>query len=225
MVKKDLFRKVGELGFPLLGTEKEQKVNLTLAEVVKSRDYRLWEGFPVLLANTAEKKLFDSDKIKLYLKSTTEKQLFTSLTLMSLALYKTMNLKLPWADQLYKMLPKMAQKEVDNYVDKFKHKEKVYVGGRMMSTQRLKTTFENYFRPTKSKLEGLLPVKEEFNLEFALSQVFSPKQKELFLKKLRGERLTKTENEYFSRVVKKKTVALANTELHNLAKKVLQYNR
>jgi hypothetical protein len=57
-------------------------------------------------------------------------------------------------------------------------------------------------------------------LEYALSQVFSPKQKELFLKKLRGEKLTKTEKEYFSRVVKKKVLVLANPQLQRAAQKV-----
>jgi hypothetical protein len=65
-------------------------------------------------------------------------------------------------------------------------------------------------------------VKEEFGLEYSLSQVFSPKQKELFLKKLKGEVLTKTEKEYFSRAVKKKVQALANADLHRLARKLLE---
>jgi hypothetical protein len=52
---------------------------------------------------------------------------------------------------------------------------------------------------------------------------FSPKQKELFQKKLKGELLTKTEKEYFSRTVKKKVAALANPELHRLAQKLMEY--
>ena len=58
-------------------------------------------------------------------------------------------------------------------------------------------------------------------LEYAMSQVFSPKQKELFLKKLKGEVFTKTEKEYFSRVIKKKVLALANADLHHLSRKLL----
>ena len=40
------------------------------------------------------------------------------------------------------------------------------------------------------------------------------KQKELFKKRLEGLPLKKTEQEYYSRSVKKKVVALANAELH-----------
>jgi len=64
---------------------------------------------------------------------------------------------------------------------------------------------------------------EELSLEYALSQLFSPKQKELFQKKLKGELLTKTEKEYFSRTVKKKVAALANPELHRLAQELMEY--
>jgi len=48
------------------------------------------------------------------------------------------------------------------------------------------------------------------------------KQKELFKKGLEGLFLTKTEQEYYSRSVKKKAVALANAELHGLARKLLE---
>jgi len=86
----------------------------------------------------------------------------------------------------------------------------------------IKTVFNNYFNQTQNKLNELLSVKDELRLEYSLSQVFSPKQKELFLKKLKGEKLTKTEKEYFSRAVKKKVLALANPELHRLSQKLLE---
>jgi hypothetical protein len=60
-----------------------------------------------------------------------------------------------------------------------------------------------------------------YSLVFAL-QMLSPKQKELFKKRLEGLPLTKTEQEYYSRSVKKKVVALANAELHGLARKLLE---
>jgi hypothetical protein len=63
---------------------------------------------------------------------------------------------------------------------------------------------------------------KEFSFEYALSQIFSPKQKELFKKKLDGLPLTKTEQEYYSRTVKKKVVALANSELHSLSRSLLE---
>ena len=59
-------------------------------------------------------------------------------------------------------------------------------------------------------------------LDRHMDEIFSAKQKELFLKKINGKKLTKTEKEYFSRVVKKKVLAMANPDLHHMSKKLLQ---
>ena len=68
------------------------------------------------------------------------------------------------------------------------------------------------------------PVKTETlsPLDQHLNELFSTKQKELFLKKIAGKKLTKTEKEYFSRIVKKKVLAIADSEIHQMSKKLLQ---
>jgi hypothetical protein len=222
MRKDNLLKRLSALGFPLFETEEEPNANLTLADMVKSRDLRLWEGFPVVLANSAEKRLFNYDKVNWYLKKTFDKSYLASLMAMSLALYKVMNLKFFWANKFYKSLSKDKKKEFNSFVKKLRNNENLQVAGRVMSSDRLKSTFNNYFAQAQSKLSKLLSEKAEFGLEYSLSQVFSPKQKELFLKKLKREKLTKTEKEYFSRVVKKKVLALANPELHRLAQRLLE---
>ena len=55
------------------------------------------------------------------------------------------------------------------------------------------------------------------HLPILLDLLFSEKQKELVFKKLRGQHLTKTEREYYSRVVKKKLIAIADGEMQELA--------
>lgn len=223
MMKNDsLLKRLSALGFPLFEAEQDQKANLTLADMVKSKDLRLWEGFPVVLANSVEKGLFDYDKVKQYLKKPLDKSHLASLTAMSLALYKVLNLKFSWANKFYKSLSGERKKQFNTFVEKLKNNDDFQVGGRVMSSRRLKSTFNNYFMRAQSKLSDLLFMKEELGLEYSLSQLFSPKQKELFLKKLKREKLTKTEKEYFSRVVKKKVLALANPELHRLARRLLE---
>jgi hypothetical protein len=54
-------------------------------------------------------------------------------------------------------------------------------------------------------------------LERFLDLLFSDKQKELVHKRLKGHHLTKTEREYYSRVVKKKLAAIADPETQELA--------
>jgi len=221
MTDKNLLNKVQKLGYPLFEAEESVNVSVTLCEVALSKDLRLWEGFSVMLANSAEKSLFDYGIVKECLKERSDNLLFDSLVALSLALYKVLKLKFSWSDKLYKTLKDDTKKEVDRFLKNLKNNKDFTLRGLEMSSQRLKTAFNNYYNTKNSKLDGLLLAKNELNLEYALSQVFSPKQKELFLKKLKGEKLTKTEKEYFSRVVKKKVLALANKELHNLSQQLL----
>ncbi len=69
-----------------------------------------------------------------------------------------------------------------DFLKRLKKNKDLRMAGRNVSSQRLKQTFNNYFSGQQSMLNELLSVKEDLGLEYALSQVFSPKQKELFLK-------------------------------------------
>lgn len=223
MQVKTLKHRLAELGFPLLETEGAQDANLTLAEVAESRDLRLWEGFPVVLANSAERGLFDYHKLKPRLSRTADRERFVSLLAMALALYKALNLKFAWANKLYQLLPAQGKRQFAKFAAKLKGNGSFEVRHQVMSGERLKSVFNNYYgQSNQTGLSGLLSAGEELGLEYALSQVFSPKQKELFLKRLKREKLTKTENEYFSRAVRKKVRALANPQLHRLAQRLLE---
>jgi AAA+ ATPase superfamily predicted ATPase len=222
MSDKDLLKRLSMLGFPLFEVEEAQDTNMTLADVIKSKEIRLWEGFPVILANSIEKGMFNEDAVKSYLNKQAERSCLTSLIVMALALYKILNLKLSWISKFYRSLSEKSKKEFNGYFKKLKNNEDFKIAGRIMSSQRLKSIFNNYFNQEQSRLSDLLCMKEELSLECAMSCIFSPKQKELFLKELKREKLTKTEKEYFSRVVKKKILALANQELQRMARKLLE---
>ncbi len=223
MEKDNLLKRLAVLGFPLLEVDREEEANITLADLVMSHDLRLWEGFPVVLAHSAEKGLFDYDKTLHFLKSPADTVNFGLLIMLSLALYKTLDLEFSWAGSLSASFKdKLMREKYENYLAAFKNGRDLAVLNDSLSSQRVKTTFNNYFRHAQANFNDLLSEKEVFGLEYSLSRVFSPKQKELFLKKLRNEKLTKTEKEYFSRVVKKRVLALANPELHRLAQKLLQ---
>ena len=220
MKNETLLKKVRMMGYPLLEKNDAVDVNATLAQVVESRDLRLWEGFPLLLATAAKDGLFEYEKAKTQLKKQAEKKCLDQLLTMSLALYETLGLRFFWAKGVFKNLTRY-QKVFNSYLDQFKSGNELTVCGRRLLPQRLKTTFSNYFQKEGTKLKDFVAMKEEFDVEYALSQVFSSKQKELFFKKLKGEKLTKTEREYYSRTVKKKVATLANPELHRLAQKII----
>jgi len=216
MNKDILYKKVKELGFPLLETEKKTDVNDTLAEVIKSEDHRLWEGFPVMLANCLEKNLFDYDKVSTHLKKTQEKQVFRKLVMMSLAVYAYLELEFAFADKLYRS-KHYDHKLFNRSLNHFKEKRDLPDINGNISTARVITIFKNYFKRADLDLRETIDMQDEFDLEYAMSQILSKKQKEIFLKKLKGEKLTKTEREYYSRSIKKKVLALANPDLHKLA--------
>lgn len=206
------------MGYSLFEDEEVFDVNATLAEVIKSEDLRLWEGFPVLLANSCQKGLFNYESVKSHLKKSPDKAMLDSLLLVSFALYKALSIRFTWADELRKTL-NLKDKDLDETYQDFKKGERVKVSDKLLSLERLKNTFMRYFKQEETKLKEFGLLQEEYSLEYALSQLFSPKQKDLFFKKLKGEKMSKTEKEYYSRCVKKKISALANVELHRLARK------
>ena len=65
----------------------ELDVNEPLAEVVKSRDTRLWEGFPVLLANAADTYQFAYDLVEKQLPAQEDKDRFHRLLLVIVPLF------------------------------------------------------------------------------------------------------------------------------------------
>jgi hypothetical protein len=219
---KNFLKRLSELGFPLFEIEEKLDANITLTDIVKIKDLRIWEGFPVVLANSAEKNLFNYRKAKRYLNKPSDKFYFDLLILMSFALYKSLNIKFYWAEKLYDRFLLNKKKDLNRFLSSFKKNQNFKIGKYLISSQRVKSIFNNYFVKTQTELDKFISVKEELSLEYALSQIFSPKQKELFLKKLKREKLTKTEREYFSRRVRKKVVALANPKLYQLAQRLLE---
>jgi len=205
MVKKKLIENLNRLGFPLMEAREDFDVNKTLAEVVKSEDTRLWEGFPVLLANAAQDYSFDYDQVKSYLGKKREREDFHNLLKLSLALYQYYHLSFLWSNQIKKRFSNEDAAHLKKLRNLLAHDNLFSFGNKRFHSSRLKEMFNNYFEKNAEKTKQLKEKYEELSLEYALSQLFSPKQKELFQKKLKGVPLNKTEKEYFSRTVKKRS--------------------
>jgi hypothetical protein len=221
MTDSKLLANLSKLGLPMFEPAEELDVNETLAEVVKSHDTRLWEGFPVLLANAAENYQFALEKVEMQLMSKEDKNLFHRLVLISGSLFLHYHLSLAWWNKIQKGLTKNDKTLVNKWKSDISKNHNLKCNDKELDSERLKGLFELYFEKKAEKDRRRKEKYEEFSIEYALSQIFSPKQKELFKKKLEGLPLTKTEREYYSRTVKKKIVALANSDLHSLSKKIL----
>ena len=222
MTDDKFLKSLSRLGFPMFEPSEELEVNETLAKVVKSNDSRLLEGFPVLLANAGESYQFASDQVEQQLSTTELRERYHRLILLSAAVYTYYHLTFSWLAKLKKNFSDADKSYVKAWRNALVHNQVPNGSEDEFDPERVRGLFELYFEQKVEKDRRRRDRYEEFSLEHALSQVFSPKQKELFKKKLEGDPLTKTEREYYSRTVKKKVVALANLELHNLSRKLLE---
>jgi hypothetical protein len=223
MNNDELLQNLAKLGLPLFEPSIEgADVNETIAEVVKSHDTRLWEMFPVLLANAAEDYNFSPEGVYDLLPEERNKTDLHKLYLLSLSLYSLYHLTFSWSEKLKTRLSSEDKTQVKAWRDFLAHNQDIAWDGREFAPERLKKSFELYVEQNADKGRRRKEKYEEFSLAYALSQIFSPKQTDLFKRKLEGLPLTKTDQEYYSRSVKKKVVALANSELHSLARKLLE---
>lgn len=221
MKKEELVLNLGRLGYTLVSPEsskvKEPEVLELLEELAESGDARLVEGFPVVLANCAHRDMnIDFQALLSKLKSDScKRQALEKLLLLSSTLLTQQGLDHPTnLENLSKSLKaKYGDLLANDVVD---------LGNKVsLSTERLRNTLQRYasdlaaVESTRSKAKNLQ--RRSFQLDYYLSTLFAPKQKELVLKKYNGEPLNKIEQEYFSRKVKKKLEAMTNKEVRKVA--------
>jgi hypothetical protein len=221
MNREELITTLAELGYRLLTPEKQKvsnkKVLDVLDELSGSEDFRLIEAFPLVLANCANRgiKLDIRGLLSRYKRNSQRRANLEKLILASSDL-----LALEGLDQ-----PEGLDGAIDPLRQKYGNllKEEILSLGRhgSLSTDRLRNALRRYAtdldKSESAREKDKMSQLRSFQLNLHLSTIFPPKQKELVLKKLKGEPLSKTEKEYFSRVVKKKLEALTNSELRKAA--------
>ena len=221
MKREDLVFNLGRLGYSLVTPDvqevgEDQVVEL-LAELVDSKDLRLVEGFPVVLANCAQRGM-NLDFAALLAKHkprSRKRQALEKLLLASSDLLTRQGLEKP--EGLEKVSASLKAKYGDLLAA-----DLLSLGRKVsLSTERLRNALRRYsanFETSRSRRKKeKAKQRRSFQLSYYLSTLFSVKQKELVLKKLNGEPLNKTEQEYFSRTVRKKLEALANPEVKKVA--------
>jgi hypothetical protein len=225
MKREDLVSNLGRLGYTLLRPEssivKEHEVLDLLDELAGSKDSRLVEGFPVVLANCAHRDLaLDFRSLLSRSNSDSRKQqALEKLLLLSSTLLAQQGLDKP--KNLASLSKSLQAKHGDLLAD-----DVVDLGNKVcLSTERLQSTLNRYAAELSTSKSTRDRAKNQqrraFQLNYYLSTLFAPKQKELVLKKFNGEPLNKTEQEYFSRKVKKKLEAMTSKEVIKVAKTVL----
>jgi hypothetical protein len=221
MRREDLIFNLGRLGYALVRPEtrkvKEYEVLELLDELAESEDPRLVEGFPVVLANCAQKdlKLNFRTLLSSHKSDSRKQQTLEKLLLLSSTLLAQQGLDKP------KNLESLSKSLKAKYGDLLAG-DVVDLGNKVsLSTERLRNTLKRYLADLSTSKSTHDSAKNRqlrsFQLNYYLSTLFAPKQKELLLKKYHGEPLKKTEQEYFSRKVKKKLEAMTNKEVMKVA--------
>jgi hypothetical protein len=221
MNKEELITALGELGYPLFTPRKgglgSKKVIDVLDKLSGSEDPRLIEAFPVVLANCAHRgiKLDLHGLLSRYAQRSQRRAILEKLILASADVLAQEGLSKP--EGLDSTVDPLRAKKGDLL------KEEVLDLGKhiSISVERLRNTLRRHVidleRSESLRERDRRRQLRSFQVELHLSTLFPPKQKELILKKLKGDLLSKTEQEYYSRVVKKKLEGLANRELRKIA--------
>ena len=221
MNNDELKTTMGQLGYHLIAPDKKQpdskKVLAVLEQLSDTDELRLVEGFPVVLANCAHRGIkVDFNHLLSKGESDRQKRInLEKLLLISVDVLRKEGLEAP--DEADRVAESLRGK----YGNLLELKSMDIGKNRSISTTRLRNAVKRYaidFKTSESAKEKALRKQlNSFQLNLHLSVLFTPRQKELIFKKLNREPLTKTEREYFSRVVRKKLVVLTNNELKKIA--------
>jgi hypothetical protein len=194
----------------------ENQIAIILYALAGARDPALIVRFPAVLAICARRgiELHSQNLLGRYWESSPKRQNLEKLLLISAELFRREDIAAPL--NLVKIAESLKSRHGDllsrDYLQ-LSNAPRVYLADMQGVLQQ--------FAGDLKKTPGLPEAKPRLLLSARagdfLDRLFSEKQKELVFKKLKGQHLSKTEREYYSRVVKKKLVAIADTEIQEIA--------
>jgi len=197
----------------------ESQIVIILDALASSDDTAVVARFPAVLAICARRGLALNSQalFSRYWETSPKRQNLEKLLLISAAILSLQGLQAP------KNLDKIAESLKPKYGELLPAGEFQLSNGMCISIRDLQNTLMAY---TGSQLKpaAIQAQKSPLNhdsLGVYLDRLFSPKQKELVLKKRDGQAFTKTEREYYSRIVRKKLNAIASEKLVELARKLV----
>lgn len=225
--KELLLRDVERYGYHLAQPTHANPAQV-LQRMVLSDDGRVLEGIPVVLTNILlSQTAVDLKSVELTLPSARQKRfrILAAVTYLFLFLVpESESARKHISDYLKQREPAL----IDSVKVKLQNHHQIQVGENVvLDEERLKKTYENYaldqFKQTQTSISKKLEERRSTMLDEAISKLFTDKQKDLMLKVMNHESLTKTEREYYSRVIKPRLKALRNLDLQTMAATLLGY--
>ncbi|MBI4597632.1 MAG: hypothetical protein HY737_04425 [Candidatus Omnitrophica bacterium] len=222
-----LVEQLAAYGYPLMRPVRRSDPETVLERLLRQRESRIVEGFAVVLLNALREKTnlrwespnWNPEKALGVMRS----QRLARLLALSYVLFRLFGLEKSLQERARTLLFKCKNGEdtLRNVESHFLKSEPLAMNGFELSTERLKNTFRTYYVNAR---EGVEDREKTHALEFELllSELFTPRQKELLRKRAEGAEMTNTEKTYFYRTVSKRLKALANEEVHELARRLLR---
>jgi len=205
------------------------QATIILDALASSNDQALVIRFPAVLSICARNgvALNSHALFSKYWESSPKKQNLEKLLLISAELFDLEGIEAP------KNLKKIASSLKAKYGTLLSAKMLPLSSGISISMRDIQNTLRDYTAKTKDAMtafkQGKLeqePTRDILNrsadLQVHLRRLFSSKQKDLVFKKLNRKPFTKTEREYYSRVVRKKLASIANSEVSYIANRLTQ---
>ena len=196
----------------------ESQIIIILDALANAGDAEMVARFPAILAICARKDLplkFQS-LFSRYWETSPKRQNLEKLLLASASIFELRGLQPP--ENLKEIAASLRLK----YPDLLTRGEFQLSNGIHISLHNLQHALDSYaadrLKTQARQNKRRLPRTD--TLDSYLDRLFSTKQRELVLKRRDGKAFTKTEREYFSRIVRKKLEAIANDEVIALARKL-----
>jgi len=200
-------------------TINENQILVILDALASADDLEVVARFPAVLAICARRGLSLNSQalFSRYWETSPKRQNLEKLLLVSATIFKFQKLKPPGN------LDQIAASLKPKYGDLLMAGEFQLSSGMILRTQDLENSLISYLAghmPSQVNQDQTEPPRSK-TLDIYLDRLFSPKQKELVLKKRDGITFTKTEREYYSRTVRKKLEAIASEEVRQIAKNLM----
>jgi hypothetical protein len=223
--REQLTEQLARYGYELLKPSPSASGEQVLARLARQDEVRLLEAFPVVLARLLHdrqaldwesKRWKPSDDF-----SPPEEKRLAFLLAASFWVLTSSGLT-KHEKRLRQLLRKFKQgpQFVESLGPLFESSETLRMDGLELSAERLKNSFRLY-HIRLFKNEQAEKKRQALQFDLLLSELFTTRQKELLRKKYLNEPMTKTEKEYFYRVLKKRLKALAHAEIHQFARRLV----
>jgi hypothetical protein len=225
--KELLLRDLDKYGYHLAQPASANAAQV-LQRMVASDDGRVLEGVPVVLTHVLlSKEELDLEAVERSLPSALQKRFRVLVAVTYLFLFLVPESD-PQRKRLQQYLKKREPALVESVTEKLRNQHKVQVGaGVVLDEERLEKTYKNYvveqFMASQASLSKQLEDQRSVMFQEAVGELFTDKQRDLMFKVMNHQSLTKTEREYYSRVVKPRLKALRNPDLQAMAATLLGY--